>query len=205
MIENEDKFKREIDSLHKDIYTVIETCGVDEQAFILEYLKDFSRSKAYDRAIGIRRGNNPSSSHVLGHTIYHRLEDKIEAIAKILIKKNSIDILKILNRLKNAATFDKKDLFDENGRLLNIHDMPDNATQLIESIEVTQKANVEYDLESNIKSAPADTIKIKIPSRMKAEEMLAKYYEMYSDKIEIPGFTSLVDLVRAKMEREDAK
>ena len=202
MIENEDKFKREIDSLHKDIYTVIETCGVDEQAFILEYLKDFSRSKAYDRAIGIRRGNNPSSSHVLGHTIYHRLEDKIEAIAKILIKKNSIDILKILNRLKNAATFDIKDLHNDDGSMKNIKDMPDSITTLMESIEVIQKPGVEIDQEGNIKSSPADTIKVKFPSRMKAEEMLAKYYEMYSDKIEIPGFTSLVDLVRKKYEKD---
>lgn len=199
----EDKFKREIDSLQKDIFAIIETCEIEEQAFIFEYLKDFSRSKAYHRAIGSKRGN--TASYVMGHTMYHSLEDKIEAIAKILIKKNSIDILKILNRLKNAATFDIKDLHNEDGSMKNINDMPDSVTTLMESIEVIQKPGAEIDEAGNMKSSPSDTIKVKFPSRMKAEEMLAKYYDMYSDKIELTGFTSLVDLVRHKQEKDNAK
>jgi len=199
-----DKFKNEIDSLHKDIYSIVFECSEREQIFILEYLKDFSKKKAYKRAFPESDKLTYNTLQTSSSKLYHKLEDRIEKIADIMIRKTAVETLQIITRLKNAATFNQKDLFDENGNLKNIHDMPDSITCLMEGFEIVKKYDTEKDENGDLVSIPIDVIKTKFPSRMKAEEMLSKYYELYSDKVELTGFTSLVDLVKKKFE-SDAK
>ena len=202
MIE-EKVFKEELKSLQKEIFDILDGLKMREQMFILEYLKDFSMKGAYSRSRDCSKLKG-SSIGTQGFMMYHSVEDKIEAIAKLLIHKNSIEILKILNRLNKAATFNMKDLHDENGQIKNINDMPDDITCLMESIEVEQKnGSMIVDDLGNPMILPSDTIKVKFPSRLKADEMLAKYYNMYSDGLDLGGFTSLLDLVKRKEESND--
>lgn len=201
----EDKFKKEIDSLHKDIYNIIFECKEQEQMFILEYLKDFSRSKAYKRTFPESEELSIKTIYLESHKLYHKLEDGIEKIANIMIRKTAVESLQIITRLKNAATFDMKDVHNADGSIKNIHDMPDSITRLMESVKVRQDARgkLEIDKKGSPRFIPTETIEIKFPARMKAEDMLAKYYELYSDKLEIEGFTSLVDLVKKKMKADN--
>ena len=199
---DEKLFKDEIKSLQKEILDIIGECKIKEQMFILEYLKDFSQVDAYKRTTDtskLTKGSIYQSAFIM----YHSVSDKIEAVADILIRKSSTEILKILDRLNTTATFDSREIYNEDGSIKNIHDMPEHITRRIEGMKVSQKTETVVDKDGNFKSSPSKTIDLKFPSRIKADEMLAKYQEMYSDKIEVKGFTSLLDLVKKKEESND--
>lgn len=63
---------------------------------------------------------------------------RIESLQKEAAERNRIDIDELVQSMASMVRFDIKDLYDENGSLLPIPEMPKEARLMIESFEVQE-------------------------------------------------------------------
>ena len=98
--------------------------------------------------------------------------------AKLLaeIKENQLSTLRMI---QNCAHFDIKDLYDEEGNLKNIHDIPDRTAAAI--CGITVKSVLGKTIKGKPRKMNYETIDIKLSDRAKYLEMLAKAQGIYSD------------------------
>jgi len=95
-----------------------------------------------------------------------------------------------LLELYRLATFDPVHVFDDKGQLKNISEIPEDARRCISSIDNYVESNDE---------GTKSTQKVKFWDKTKALEMLAKYFKLLTERIEVTDNSSLAErLIRAR-------
>ena len=111
-----------------------------EKKFIAQYLVDYNGKRAalsagYNRSTAANQAqrmlNDPKVKRAIAH--YKRLEQKRLRLTK----------LDILEELRNLVTLDPADIYDENGRVKPIHDIPLRARSMITGFEQTETVDHE--------------------------------------------------------------
>lgn len=130
-----------------------------QRAFCAEYIKTGNATSSAKSA-----GYSEKTSHVQGCQLLKRplIAAEIARLTGKFEKKSELTAEKILAELSRIAFFDPKDLFDENGKLLDINKMPEDARRAI--------AGIETDL---IKGT-----KLRIASKLGALELGAKILQL---------------------------
>jgi len=149
-----------------------------EQVFIREYLVDLSGAKAAQRA-----GYKAARLDQAAYELLRKPEIKRE-IRRLLAdraKRLSVSADNVLKELAFIAFFDPLALFDENGVLKRIDELPEHARQVIASIEVRT--------EEGPGKSPSLVTKIKFNDKIRSLEMLMKHLGLLIDrsKIELTG------------------
>jgi phage terminase small subunit len=135
-----------------------------QRRFVDEYLIDLNATAAYLRA-GYKVSNSSADSagpRLLGNV---RIQAAIERGQKALAGKCEVTAAKVVREVAALAFSDARKMFDELGRMKNIHDLDDLTAASIASIEVDGSG----------------ITKIKLWDKNSAQERLCKHLGLFRE------------------------
>lgn len=146
--------------------------------FVSEYLKDLSAVQA-----AIRAGYSKKTARVQGPRLLSNA-----AVAKAVaegsakqLAKNDLTADRILEEMRRLALFDIRDYFTKDGKLKPITDISEQARSAIAGFEVA-RANLNP---KDGKMSEEWLHKIKLNDKTKSLEMLAKYFGLLTEKVDL--------------------
>ena len=154
--------------------------SLKHQRFADEYLIDLNAARAYKKIYKCSSSvADPSSSRLLKNV---RVAAYIAEKQEKLTKKCDITKENVLKEIAKISFSDVRKLFNEDGQLLPIKDLPDEVAACISSIEVvtskipgSDPVEVEY------------TAKIKMWDKTKSLELAGKHLKLFTEKVELGG------------------
>jgi len=148
-----------------------------QKLFLAEYLKDLDGPRA-----AIAAGYSAKSAESYACQLLAKPE-----IAKILADKAKKKLEKaeissdwVLSKLKLLAEYDPRRLFDANGNPIPVQQLDESTAQAITGIETTAKGGLKY----------------RTSDRIKALELLGKYFKLFTDQVELSQKEPLKVVVR---------
>jgi phage terminase small subunit len=163
------------------------------EAFAQAYVRLGNMSEAYRSAYNATK-MKPSTIGVKASIML--MEDKfrvkVEAIRRELAIRNEITLDEVVNDLARMSRFDIAELYDEDGDLKNIHDMPKEARQMISSMDI----EAIYETRGDQRIQIGNTKKIKLNNRLDVLEKLMKYFDGYNKHNQSKAPTSQVLIVQ---------
>lgn len=151
------------------------------RAFVIEYLRDRNATKA-----AIRAGYSALSAHSEGPRLLEDPEvmNEIQTRLERLLVKVESKAEDVIRDLVELSQVDLRDAYDDQGRLLPIHEMPVSVRKAILSVESEELYGM-VPGEDGMERAPIGQVrKVKFIDPTKVKEMLAKYHKLLTDKVE---------------------
>jgi phage terminase small subunit len=148
-----------------------------QEAFCHAYVELQNKSAAYREAYDAEN----MADRTIGVKAHNMLkQEKIRVLCDSLraetYERNRATLDEIVHDLSQMVRFDIADLYDENGDLKNIHDMPINARKMIQAVDVEAL----YDGYGQDKVQIGQTKKLKLLNRLDVLEKLMKYFDGYN-------------------------
>lgn len=154
-----------------------------QQVFVQEYLVDLNATQAAIRAGYSKRTAGWIGPQLLGKT--HIAEAVQGAMAK-REERTEITQDRVLKEYAKLAFLDPRRFYDDDGQLLQVHELPEDVAAALSSMEVvTEKAG---DLELAVR-------KIKFSDKKAALDSIARHLGMFKDKTELTGDFPVLNLV----------
>jgi phage terminase small subunit len=147
-----------------------------EARFVDEYMIDLNGTKA-----ALRAGFSPSPKSQAWHLLQKR--DIREEIDRRLSERRAAQVLThetIAGMLLDLATVEPLDIWDEEGNIRPLQDIPPHARRAIKSIKRVEK-------EHYITGEMEVKLEIELWDKKGAIELLGKYKKMFTDKLELDG------------------
>ncbi len=147
-----------------------------QQRFVEEFMVDLNATQA-----AIRAGYSKRRASEIGYQNYRKpqIQTAIDKAREEQSRRTQITADSVLQELAFTAFLDPAGLFDKDGNLLNIYNMPEDVRRVIAGMDIYQKTTDEGSL--------CTTSKIKITDKLKALELLGRHFKMWTDKTEITG------------------
>lgn len=150
-----------------------------QECFAREYLKDLNGKQAAIRAGYSEKTAAEQATRLLNNAhVAAFVQDRMDKRAEI----TGINANDVLREIAKLAFVDPRNLFDENGRLKPVTQLPDNIAASVASVEVvtsripgSDPVEVEY------------TSKIKFWDKRASLELLGKHLKLFTDKVEHTG------------------
>lgn len=137
-------------------------------------------TQAYYQAINADASYEVAMSAGCRWKNHTRVKPLIESLRMKSLEKLCITQERIAEELSKIAFLDMGELFDEDGNLLEIKDMPEAVRHSLASVEVFE----EYAGRGEDREAIGRTKKFKLESKTKALELLGRWQKMFTDKVE---------------------
>ena len=144
--------------------------------FVDEYLVDLNATQA-----AIRAGYSKKTARAIGHENLTKLDIAKaiqEKVGKLSIKTQMTAEM-VIEELRKLGFVDVKKLYDENGDLLPIHELPDEIAACVSSVEVVKRqargGEVEY------------VHKVRLWDKKGALELLGKHFAQFTDRVQHTG------------------
>ena len=182
--------KNKVVKKHK---TVVKKRTTKKILFAYYYLEDPNATQS-----AIKAGFSKKTAYSQGQRLLKDVE--VQKIIKSKIEKAEITVDKVLNEIGKIAFFNIQSIYNEDGSLKKIHELPPEIAAAISSVEIIEKnggigADSEHALEQ-IK-------KIKMHDKSKNLENLGRYLAMFTDKIEdTTKYNKYSGLTDAELEAE---
>jgi phage terminase small subunit len=150
-----------------------------QKRFVEEYLVDLNATQA-----AIRAGYSEHTAKVIAaeNLTKPAIAEQIQAALDERSKRTDITADKVLAEIARLGFADPRKVFDDQGRLLPIHDLPDEVAASISSIEIVttrvpggEPTDVEH------------TAKIKFWDKRGSLELLGKHLKLFVDRVEHTG------------------
>lgn len=114
------------------------------------------------------------------------------------IKKNEVTVERVIEEVCHMILADPAELFDENGNVLGVRDMPESIRRAISAVDVFE----EYQGRGENREAIGMTKKLRFWDKVGAVEKLAKMKGWYApEKMEVDATDKLADALRSARER----
>jgi len=149
-----------------------------QEAFCHEYLVDFNASAAAKRA-----GYSERSARSTGHSLlkHPAVQARLKVLALERTKSVDASVELVLRELMNIATFDIADLYDEDGRLKPIHDIPEGARKAIAAVDAEELWEGRGESREHIGTLK----KVKIWDKLRSLQMIGQHLGMFKDLIDL--------------------
>jgi phage terminase small subunit len=148
--------------------------------FCLEYVIDFNGTKAAERAGYSKDTAQEQASRLLSNVI---ISAEVSRLMDDKISRAKATADTVLANIYKISEVDVGDAFDKNGALLAIRQIPKDLRKIISSIETFE----EFAEVGGKKVLIGYTRKVKLWSKDKALELLAKHHKLITEKHEIGG------------------
>ena len=165
-----------------------------QERFVEEYLIDLNASQA-----GVRAGYKHPD---IGRRIVTKshVQEAIQRGRKKLIQRTEVSQDRVVLELARLAFMDPRQFFDDDGNLIDIHDLPAEAAAVIAGMDVSTDFIGKGD-----DKAFCITKKIKLTRKEKALELLAKHLGMFEEKLTLNFSSEVLDAVLNGLPDEFAK
>lgn len=149
-----------------------------ERLFCYEYIIDKNKTKA-----AIRAGYSERNAGKIGFELSEkpRIKTRIEEMMADTFKKLEVTREAIIGELARIALSDIGDLFNEDGSMRPIHEIPEDTRRAIAGVDVDELFEGRGDEREHI----GFTKKLKMWDKNKALELLGKSLKMWTDKLEV--------------------
>ena len=169
-----------------------------QRLFIKEYLIDLNATEAAKRAGYSEKTARSQGQRLLTNVdIFSEIQKQIDQRSQT-VKIKSEDILKELLIL---ATVDISEAFDGQGKLKNLHEIPESVRRAISSIEIVE----EFGGTGKNKVQTGWNKKIKFWDKPKSLELLGKHLKLFTDKLEVSGKVELAERIKKARARVGTK
>jgi phage terminase small subunit len=149
--------------------------------FVAEYLIDKNATQAATRA-GYKHGR------VQGHILLQKPHVKaaVEKGLSAQLEKVGLTSARVIEEISRVALMDFREFFDEHGNLKRINDMTADQAACLAGVEIVVKNLVAGD-------GKVDMVhKVKAWDKVRALELLAKYFKLLTDKVEVTADDELI-------------
>jgi phage terminase small subunit len=138
--------------------------------FIEEYLIDLNATQA-----AIRAGYSKKTAYSQGQRLLKivEIQTAIQKRREALKDKAEISQERVLREEMRLAFFDPVGLFDENGTLLNLNKLPEDARRAIAGLDVIRQ------VDGSLK------FKYRLESKGRSLERISRHLGMYNDKLNL--------------------
>lgn len=166
-----------------------------QEMFCLEYLKDLNATQA-----AIRAGYKENTARAIGceNLTKPNISDRIIELNKDRIEEVKIDANFVLKGLAEIADCDIGDIYDDDGRMKPIKDIPKPIRKAIKSIETVEY----YEGFGDDKEQVGWIRKIQFWSKDNSFQNLGKHLALFTEKHEHSGSISLEELLTKSKELE---
>jgi phage terminase small subunit len=150
--------------------------------FVQEYVSDLIPNAAQ---AAIRAGYSAKCARQIGHVLLKQpgVKAAIEAAQKAQYKRIHMTKEAVLAGLAEIASVDVRDLFNEDGELLPLKEIPPGVRRAIAGIDVEELFEGRGESRKKVGRAR----KIKLWDKVRALEMLAKHHKLITEKVEHSG------------------
>jgi phage terminase small subunit len=149
-------------------------------AFVAEFIRTFNARRSAIAAGYSERGAQAQGSYLLTNP---KVIADIEAARAKLIEKIQVTSERMLSELAGIAFFDPADVFNPDGTLMALSEMPPQARRAIAGIEVETLFSGTGDNRQQIGLLR----KIRLVPKLQALEMLARHLGLFIERHEITG------------------
>lgn len=162
-----------------------------QERFVREYLIDHNAKAAAKRA-----EYSPKTAEQIGYELLQKtsVACKLQQLKAKQAKRLDYSADRVLTELARVALIDVGKLFDEDGHLLPLKDMPEDARRAISSFEVetvSPKNGEEF----------VRISKVKLWSKDRTLEMLGKHHKLFTDVVQHQGELTLRERLAAGRRR----
>ncbi|WP_426751697.1 terminase small subunit [Myxococcus sp. Y35] len=155
-----------------------------QRAFVREYLVDHNGKQAAIRAGYSEHSAEVTASKLLRIPKVSAAIEEAEAQVDEAVKDAvTVEVAEVLRELRRIAFSDIGDMVGEGGGILDLKAMPLDARRAISSIEVEEL----FEGKGSERIQIGTVTKLKLWSKEKGLELLAKYLKMLTDKVELGG------------------
>lgn len=160
--------------------------------FVAEYLIDRNGTEAAKRA-----GYAPASAGVTAYRLLKnpQIKQQIEDATNAHATNLGISAERVLQELARLAFYDPADLFNRDGTVKDIHDIPEDARRAISGLEIKLLKKT-VDGESTVE---ATLKKIRLSDKKGSLDSLAKILGMLKERVEVGS--ELADALNRALER----
>jgi phage terminase small subunit len=172
-----------------------------DERFAYEYIVDGNKTKA-----AIRAGFSARSASQIGSRLFKNVEflSLVKRLQRGQRNRLQLDADMVKKGLLDIAQADLRKLFDKDGKLRPITDLPSNLAKALGGIEIRDV----YEGVGKDRKKVGVTVSYKLSDvKVKAWELLGKTKElkMFTDKVELDPSKDLIDEMRAARERAYGK
>lgn len=180
-----------------------------QAAFVEEYLVDLNASAAAVRAGYSKQWGRTHASHLMSNP---KIKAAVDDAMRRRAQRVQVDADTVLRELLRIAMADLGQIFDEDGKLKPLHEIPEEARRAICSVETDELfddgiASDELEPQGHggalrrHRNAVGVTRKVKLWDKLKALEMLGKHLKLFTDVHEHHVTADLADRLKAARER----
>jgi len=149
--------------------------------FVKEYLVDLNATQAAIRAGYSAKMADKIGSQLLGKT---RVLESVQKAMAERSQRTEITADRVLAEYAKLAFFDPRKFYDDNGCLIPIHELPDDAAACIAGMDVsTERVGKDKDGSPEF----ATVRKIKLVDKKGALDSVARHLGMFNDKLNLSG------------------
>lgn len=151
-----------------------------QKRFVEEYLIDLNATQAAIRAGYSAHTAEQTASRLLRNV---KVQEAIAAAQQARSQRTEITQDRVLREIASLSFADIRQLFDSNGRLRSVHELPDDVASAIASVDSYEEFAGSGDERRRI----GEVRKIKLWDKVSALTLLAKHLGMLTEKREISG------------------
>lgn len=158
--------------------------SIRHQLFIENYISNgYNATKAYlDAGYSSTGGTARVSAHKLLKD--PRTKKVINTTKQELLNAIKADQLKTVQQVQRCVFADPRKLFDEDGRMVAIHEIDDSTAAAISGIKIIKKRDPNTD-------ELVDVVEVKLVDKKGSAEQLLKIQGLLNDKLELMGHGSI--------------
>ncbi|MBO9492085.1 terminase small subunit [Endozoicomonas sp. G2_1] len=195
--------------LNLDVAQIKERYGIRQDKhveFALAYVSDPRRNagrafaKVRGRAKQTQTDNAQACQLLKPHTPVGKfINDLNTGVANVMMRRNIISTEQVLNELIKVGFCDVGDLYDDNGSLIPVADLPQDVSPAIRKIKekvLSRKIDDETGQEEVVLSR-----EVELHDKKGALQLIGQHLQMFVQKGEIEVKTSVDDLIRDITER----
>ena len=151
-----------------------------QQSFCREYLVDLNATQA-----AIRAGYSPRTAASIGQENLKKpeIQEAIQGLIEERSRRVEVTSDMVIEELARLAFVDIGKLYDESGKLLPVHEIPEGVRRAVLGIDVFE----ETEGRGEAKELVGLTKKVRVADKIRALELLGKHLRLFADRTEITG------------------
>jgi hypothetical protein len=147
----------------------------NQEIFCAHYLASQNVKKSFLATFPQHKGKNWNTIRNLAHRYFNStpVQEELKNLLDEIKDKYAITSEKVIQSIAESAFFNPSDLFDENGNLIPIHQLPSHCSSAIQNLQVTQ---TEKDGEKKT------VVQYKFVDKNNSRIMLSKYLKLFDEQ-----------------------
>ena len=150
------------------------------QLFVAAYLKDKNGRQA-----AVAAGYAPKNAAITASKLLTNpnIQKEVEAALTRVTDKAEVTAARVLQEISRLAFVDMNQMYDEKGQLLPLHKMPEDVRRALAGVE-SEEVRIGGKVRARVK-------KVRMTSKERALEMLAKHFKLLTEVVESKNQTAV--------------